>query len=243
MGSNGAGNWLSRLRFGLVFVASAGLFLPGCGVATVTVPRAVSSGDGVVQLPDADADADGEIAATAITDSVSVYFLLDGRLKAVSRTITLPSDATDIDIRDSALRELRKGPNEKELAAGYTSSFDVLAPAGSGEASVSRVENGEAVVGLNVESISTNPPDQAMEAIGQLVYTVIKSHPGVGGVRLIYFDKPVSEGGSGKGFVPFPQVLLDGRMTQGAIYLDDFRCLGGGVCPILSPNGTSIVAE
>jgi hypothetical protein len=235
----GARNRLVSLRFALVFITSAGLFLSGCGVATVTVPRAVSSGDGVIQLP----NENGAIAATAITDSVSVYFLFDGRLKAVSRTITLPSDATDIDIRDSALRELRKGPNEKELAAGYSSSFDVLAPAGSGEASVSRVENGEAVVGLNVESISTNPPDRGMKAIAQLVYTVIKSHPGVGGVRLIYFDKPVSEGGSGKGFVPFPQVPLEGRTTQGAIYLDDFRCLGGGVCPILSPNGTSIVAE
>lgn len=206
----------SRLALCLALVGC--VTLGGCGVATVSEPRSVAGGNDLLTDPE-----DGRIEATAIPDSVFVYFLRNGRVMPVYRSITLPSDATTIDAIDSALRELRKGPTAKEKAAGFTSQFSTINPEGSAQIGISRIEKGEAIVGLGFSSFSELPKAETVQALAQLVFTVVNARPGVGGVRLNFVDATNS--------VFLTNIPTEQGVTQSTLYPEEFRCLGIGLCP------------
>ncbi len=210
---------MRRPRWIAVLLVSFSLVITGCGVASVSEPRAVAAGGNNV-LTDPQ---DGSIEATAIPDSVFVYFLRNGRVMPVYRSITLPSDATTIDAIDSALRELRKGPNAKELAVGYTSAFPTINPEGSAQIGISRIERGEAIVGLGFSSFGQLPNDKSVQALAQLVFTVVNARPGVGGVRLNFVDATTNT------FIT--NIPTEEGFTQGTLFPEEFRCLGIGLCP------------
>jgi hypothetical protein len=130
----------------------------GCGHSTrVTHPPSGSSTSGTTT---ATTPATTSLGTSQPELLVRVYFLRDGKVAPVARTVTGPAVAT------AALRELADGPTSTERAQGLTSEIHD-AP------STVTIANGVATVDL---------PDISHTALAQVVYTLTQ-FPTVDGVR------------------------------------------------------------
>jgi Sporulation and spore germination len=168
---------------GMAFISA--LTLSACGIGLVNEPRAIpksttndSNGVGV------------EVQAPTNLESANVYFLRNGKLEPRARALNLPSDTPRVDVVSTILRELEKGPNAVEAKNGFTSAIPLLVSTGSKPIIVSLIDHGVATVNLDVASIpsalSSGSPS-SLEAVAQLVYTVVNVRAGVGSVQLVTY--------------------------------------------------------
>jgi hypothetical protein len=157
---------LQRMRRILPLVAAA-LAVAGCGHATRstqpttnrTTTTVASTGSTTIPAPPSET-------------TVRVYFLRDGKIAPVGRSVSPPAVAT------AALQQLASGPNAKERSEGFTSAAsDVPADV--------TIANGVATLDLPVLSHT---------ALAQVVYTLTQfaTVQGVRGTRSIGDSQPLT---------------------------------------------------
>jgi hypothetical protein len=140
----------------VVLLLSATILAAGCGHAS----RSTQS---TTPLPTTTATTTGStttVAAPPAQTNVRVYFLRDGKVSPVARSVSPPAVAT------AALQQLGGGPTSQEATAGYTSA------ASETPASVT-ITNGIATLDL---------PALSHAGLAQVVYTLTQ-FPAVHGVR------------------------------------------------------------
>jgi hypothetical protein len=152
-------SWFLGLVVG-VFVA--------CGVPADPAPRVIPRGDLPFELVDPEPTA--PVPTTVpITESMSVYLVLDDRLVEVSRDTQSPPTPR------LALAALLAGPTAEEAAAGVRTAIGTASGVSTGEVQAGTVE-----VELGPSFEAAGGSEQVL-AIAQIVYT-LTAVPGVDGV-------------------------------------------------------------
>jgi len=146
--------------------------------------------------------------STIPTESVSLYYVINGRLQPVPRSLALPVAPL------AALTELQKGPEERDQPAGLRSAV----PAGSivnvgVSAGVATVDLAPVFVQLTTgtEQLPVPNVDQPL-AFGQIVLT-LTSMPGIGQVRFTVGGQPQGA------------LVADGSLVDGPVSADNYASL------------------
>lgn len=140
-------------------------------------PVEVPAGD--VPFPLTREDAIPEVTSTV--GRILVFFVLDGRLSAVTRTAEAGDTPTE-----AAMRALLGGPNQRELGRGLTTSL----PSSTRLLDIS-VGGGIALADLSAEFQAPADPDAITLRIAQVVWTLTQL-PGVESVRFAVDGNEIS---------------------------------------------------
>jgi hypothetical protein len=231
----------TRRMFSAASMVLITIMMTACGVARVTEPQVVA---GEASGPSAAADP-GPLPARL--EVAKVYFVKKGKLDWVYRPLNLPPETAPNDVIDLVLRELRKGPTQKEKELGYTSFVSSIAPPGRRDMVVSIINLGVATIDIGIDKFASPTSSDELNAVAQLLFSVIDARPRTGAIRLTFQAAPIRQpDGSEVSPPPTPIVKIPTEIrdvTPEVIYPEYFPCLGTGDCKSNASTNSTVPGE